>query len=219
MNGSTFAALEGLDGTGKTTVLPMIAECLRHAGLSVQVKPEFPEGELDTEFREGLLRGLFLSEHLSIAPQASFYYLLYAETLSLARCDFEAHDVVLADRSIYTLSMYQAYFSSNPRSNFDAHRVKDILETLYHMFGIRVPDHIFILHVPTSVSLERLKRRESREMTSSEKETLHIFDSIYRSFESERTVTMIDALQPPEQVAEEIAQAIVVMRQPDSHSL
>jgi len=219
MDGSVFAALEGLDGTGKTTVLPIVAQRLRQAGLSVQVKPEFPEGDLDNEFREALQHGLFLSEHLSIAPQASFFYLLYAEALSLARCDFQEHDVVLADRSIYTHSMYQAYFSSNPRGNFDAHSVKNILKTLYVMFGIRLPDHIFILDAPIAVVLERLERREARHMTASENATLKIFGTIYKSFESERTATMVDALQPPEQMATEIAEAIVAMRQAESHSL
>lgn len=208
MKSSIYAALEGLEGTGKTTVLPMIAGRLQHQGLRVQIKPEFPAGRLDDEFREALLNGLFLGEHLKMSPQAAFFYLLFADTFALSEVDFSGSDVVLADRCHLTQTMYQAYFASQNRESFSAERIRSTLEELYCMFGLPLPDVIFILQAPHEVLVERLQQREGRPVTPSEQKILRIFGSVYRAFLGSGRVVAVDAQASPEQTADAIVSII-----------
>lgn len=61
-----FFGIEGLEGTGKSTIIPLVVEQLKKSELSTTVKPEFPIGKLDSEFRSVLDKGLFLAQHLEM---------------------------------------------------------------------------------------------------------------------------------------------------------
>jgi dTMP kinase len=205
---SLYIALEGVDGTGKSTVSALVLQRLLRSGLRAQLKPEFPAHMLEAEFRSALTRSLFLADELGTSRQAAFFYLLYAEAFAVANVDFHDNQVVVADRCHYSQSMYQAYFASSP-SRFDARAVRQLIERLYFILGTPIPARVFILKTPESVYLDRLQTRECREITEREKQVLRVFGKIYDDYGRDPGALVIDADRPPDDIADEVFDLIL----------
>ena len=206
-----FVGIEGLDGTGKSTIIPIIAQLLREQGLSVAIKPEFPEGKLDEELRAALTKGLFLAQHLQIPAAAAFFYLLYAELVSQEITPFDDHDIVLADRCHYTHAMYQAYFACKDPAAFDVVDVQARLEGLLSVLRVRLPDLVVMLEAPLEVVLPRLIEREGRPIKDEEVRVLQVFSECYARLAAShpQTVCRVDAIDPPRDVAVRAARLII----------
>ncbi len=210
MNGSSplFIAVEGIDGTGKSTIVPqVVAELERRTSLRVALKPEFPAGRLNQEFQAALLKGLFLSEHLTIPPAAAFFYLLYAETQNVSK--LPDAEIIIADRYLHTHAIYQTHFVSQPPPC--PKTVLYCLEQLFNALRLPIAHFVFILDGPLELSIKRLTQREGRIPTCQEQKTLLTFQENYRQLASHKpgSTIMLDATWPTGELVNLIVQQTI----------
>ncbi|MCM2450859.1 dTMP kinase [Agrobacterium vitis] len=211
-----YCAIEGLDGAGKSTVVPLVVQSLKDRGIRAEVKPEFPVGQLDVKFREVLDKGLFLAQHLEMPAAAAFFYLLHAEVISTKSIDWGNAQVVLADRCHITHSMYQAYFASKNPESFDVVRMLGHLEGLFADLDIALPEIIVLLDASVEEVLPRLREREAREVTADEIRVLRVFHSYYAELANRfpDIVIRIKADSSPVAVAEAVTNLILARVEP-----
>jgi dTMP kinase len=205
-----FVALEGLEGTGKTTVIPLLADRLTRRGIRVAVKPEFPPGPLADEFAEALCGGLFIAERLGIPPAAAFFHLLHSEATALAVLAADAGDVVLADRYLYSHALYQGYFAAGP-ANFDPVRIVDAMTRLFQAIRLPLPDLVLFLDAPIETVIRRVSVREQRPIRLEEQRVLMQLHDAYHALRAVQIhpVVTIDATQSPNHIADEAAEVIM----------
>jgi thymidylate kinase len=205
-----FFGIEGLEGTGKSTIIPLVVEQLKKSGLSTTVKPEFPIGKLDSEFRSVLDKGLFLAQHLEMPAAAAFFYLLYAEVISVKSTKPEDTDIVLADRCHFTHAIYQAHFTCEDGQTLDVVGMLDQLEGMFAILDVQLPDIVIILDASVEDVVPRLEKRERRKVTSEELPILKIFHSYYHQLAAHLPdrVLKISAKGSPEEVATNVSDAI-----------
>ena len=112
-----FVVFEGIDGSGKTTVSNLAVERLRARGLSV--KHLRAEGKFVSSVSEAIRSLARDSRNLELDPRAEF--LLYvARDVQLIeealRAALRTHDVVVADRFLYTAEVLGRYGRGLPAS-------------------------------------------------------------------------------------------------------
>ncbi|MEM8576738.1 MAG: deoxynucleoside kinase [Pseudomonadota bacterium] len=205
-----FVGIEGLDGVGKTTIIPLVVEKLKSSGIIATIKPEFPTGRLDVEFRAALNKGLFLAQHLQMPAAAAYLYLLHAEVISVHSIGLANTDVVVADRCHITHAIYQGYFTSPNHESFSALDFLRKLENLLSDLSVPTPDFIILLDATVDDVLPRLSEREDREITNEETAILNRFHSYYDEIARARrgTVIRISSTGTPESVAVRVTEAI-----------
>lgn len=204
-----FVVIEGIEGTGKSTVCGLVAELLRARGIDVVVKPEFPEGELAAEFREALSKGLFLAQHLTMHPAAAFFYLAYAQVMTVSAT--RPGGLTLGDRYLHTLAIYQSHFI-NAVPKPDPPILLASLEQLFATFGLPLPDVVFLLEAPLATIRERLTQREGRSPSEEEEMVMREFQEIYRRLRGGNKGALffsIDADRAPNEVARDISQHLI----------
>jgi len=202
-----FITFEGGDGAGKSTQLKRLAQRLGESGRSVVTTRE-PGGTPSAEaIRDVLLSGeagsLGVEGETLLFAAARMDHVDTVIRPALARGDW-----VLCDRFIDSTRVYQGVVGGA-----DA-RLLRALENV--VVGATRPDLTFILDVPVSVGLERIRARlgggeasdrfESESVELQEKRRQGFLD-IARG-EPERCV-VIDATQDEDRVAEEIWKAVV----------
>jgi len=206
-----FVVIEGIDGTGKSTVCRRVADVLRTRGIDVAIKPEFPDGDLAEEFKTALTKGLFLAEHLAMPPAAAFFYLAYAQVVSVASSP--AATIILCDRYLHTLAIYQSHFVKSA----PAPKPTELLASLEHLFsafGLPLADVVFLLEASLPTVSKRLAEREERAPSSEEEAVLLAFQEIYRHLGSGPSAShffSIDAERDISEVASEISSHIVAL--------
>jgi dTMP kinase len=191
-------AIEGIDGTGKTTLQHALARKWRALGLRV------------LEFREPS-RGAF-GQRARRAAGADPW------TAAMAFTEDRRHQrdrieralrrglVVLLDRSFYSTLAYQG-------SALPATRQHE-LERLQREATI-VPDRVVLLDLPVELSEARMHRRgEAREPTERH-EVLRRASRVYRRLARRRGWIVLDAREAPGQILEELGRRLTpwVLRQ------
>lgn len=162
-----FISFEGIDTTGKTTLVEALAQRLTALGRNVALKHESPLDEDVVErIEEALKESIFISEGFANGPQAALLFMLYAEYLANQQVRHDAH-VVLADRSIDSIAVYQGAGLQSDDS-VDTVSLLAAIETLYLMVGGRVPDLTFLLVISNDELQRRFSLRHGRAPTDSE---------------------------------------------------
>jgi len=195
-----FITLEGVDGAGKSSHLPWIAERLRAPAREVVVTRE-PGG---TPLAEKL-RALLLAEAMDPVCET---LLMFA-----ARCDHLALSIVpalsrgawvLCDRFTDSTRAYQGAGKGVPQ---------ELIERLaQHVHpGLR-PDRTLLFDCPFEVSRARL-RGTGRALDRFEGETREFFERVRAAYHRLAAVEpgrirVIDGAQPPEQVRAQIESAL-----------
>jgi thymidylate kinase len=204
-----YIALEGLEGTGKTTVAPLVVQRLEQEGITCQTKPEFPGELYDSHLRDILSESLFISESLPMHPTASFFFMLYAESLASIGLDVLGSDVMIGDRCYYSIAIYQAYFAASSPQAFDAQSTRKAIHALYRTLEVPIPSRVFVLVAPLAECIRRLELREGRTTTERERGILESFSAIYRSFAAAPAALLVDAHRAPSEVVDEIARITI----------
>jgi dTMP kinase len=140
---STIIVIEGLDGTGKTTVAKALAEALVHRGDTARYVREpgtTPVGER--------IRDEFLLSKVPMHP-ASLFYLFQvarAEMLQSLAEDADRPAYIVMDRFWPSTLAYQVYASGIPRELFESSQliVKDLVKAIGSEIDIclTVPEEI-----------------------------------------------------------------------------
>lgn len=148
-----FIVFEGIDGSGKTTLSNRVARELRRAGLTVRHVRE--DGRLASPVSEGLRRFTRDPLHLALTPVAEL--LLYAAREAqlleeVTRPALAEHDVVIADRFLYTAEVLARFGRGLPEPE-----VRAVLDTCQR--GLQ-PDRVFLIDVDPAIA--RARRRASK---------------------------------------------------------
>ncbi len=189
-----FITFEGVDGSGKSTQVRLLAEQLRSEDRDV-VETREPGGtQLGEQVRELILEGESVSPWAEAALFAAARAQLVDEVIrpALAR----GADVI-CDRYIDSSLAYQGI-----ARNLGVDRV---LELNLAATGHLLPDRTFLLLVPLEQARQRRGRNPDR-IENEGDEFVALVDRAYRDLAgifAGRIVT-VDATKPPEEVAKEI---------------
>ena len=149
-------AFEGIDGTGKTTQIEMLAEVLRQRGLSVVATREPTDGQYGRKIRQ------LYKNRKSVTPE---------EELALFLDDRREHvnqliapalalgQVVLTDRYYYSTAAYQGAAGHDPQKIIAANE----------LFA-PVPDMVIMLEAPVSLGVHRVQKLRGESLNDFEQE-------------------------------------------------
>jgi dTMP kinase len=195
-----FLVLDGLDGSGKSTQLDMLALWLRESGHPVVVCRDPGSTPLGDEIRQLILQ----KSEIDIAPGSEMLLFLAARcqlVRKVIRPALDAGKIVLCDRFQISTLVYQGHAGEVP--------LDDIRALGEFATGGLKPSHTFVLDVPADVALARLARGLDR----MESRGLGYFERVREGFLAEARrdpggCTVVDALQSTEIVAEEIRRQV-----------
>ena len=136
---SKYVAIEGMDGSGKTTQAKMLAEFLKKQGFSVLSVTEPSKSALGKMISEKLIKEKYSPEAIALSF-ACDRMIHFDETIRPARGKY---DYIITDRSYISSLAYQ------PLQGLRFEWVKEL-----NRFVMK-PDLIFLLDIPVEVFLER----------------------------------------------------------------
>jgi dTMP kinase len=179
-------ALEGVDGTGKSTQCGLLADFLESAGYSVVRLREPTTGVWGQKIRKILTEG-----RGDVTPEDELQYFINDRREDVEqniRPALEQGKIVLIDRYYYSTAAYQGALGFDP--------VKIIKDN--EVFAPR-PDRVFIIEVSLDESFRRIE--EGRDSTSSfeKREYLEKVRKIFDTF-SEDHIRRIDSSPPKDEV-------------------
>jgi dTMP kinase len=193
-------ALEGIDGSGKSTQARLLAGALEKQGRAVVLTQEPTDGPTGQELRR-YLQGL--SRHLSPAAELELFMADRREHVArLIQPALAAGKIVISDRYYYSSVAYQGALGLDPQ---------EIL-ALNESFAPR-PHLVFLLQLPVSKALERLAAKGTADRQVSESlPYLQQVAAIYDRFK-DPGFRRLDASLAPEVLHELIlAETLAVMR-------
>ncbi|MCB1143575.1 MAG: dTMP kinase [Leptospiraceae bacterium] len=161
-----FLVLEGIDGSGKTTLISKLSESLQKNGIPVD--QYFEPTKRDT----GLRIRQFLSGEISLNPEEQIEAFIEDRKESVKYHiipSLQKGNSVLLDRYYYSTAAYQGNEKITPQEILN----RNIKE------GFPSPDYLFFLDVSPEESIRRIaQRNESREVF----EKKEILEKIYSNF-------------------------------------
>lgn len=145
---SLFVSLDGIDGTGKSTQLAMLADRLRKLGLTVTTCVDPGGTEIGGRLREILLYGR--QTHMSLRAEALMFMASRAELVDkVIRPALDREEVVLADRFLLANVVYQGHAGGlDPADLWTVGRFST---------GGLEPDLTLVLDLPVEVARTRRK--------------------------------------------------------------
>lgn len=189
MTRGSLIVLEGLDGTGKSTQLPRLAERLATCGHRVLRTAEPYDCAPGRRIREIAKSGA------AVAPEQELALFLEQRRLHVRECIEPAlarGEVVLSDRYFLSTVAYQGA---------RGHSAQEILARSESEFPI--PDLVLLLELPADRGLERVRRRGLSEPAFEQREYLEAVAEIFGSIERDY-VERIDASADPAIVHERV---------------
>jgi len=183
-------ALEGIDGTGKTTQLKMLAEALLSMGYDVVATREPTDGRYGQRIRQ------VLRDRSSVTSQEELELFLLdrkEHVTTIINPGLAAGKIVLTDRYYLSTVAYQGALGHNP----------DVILALNEAFA-PPPDLAIVLVAPPLKGIERIRILRQERPDSFEKEgylvqVAAIFNNLPQGY-----IRRIDALAAKEEVHGEI---------------
>lgn len=196
--GGFFVTFEGPEGAGKTTAMSGVAERLKQDGHSVLMTREPGSGTIGQAIRKIVLE----SEHVPPICELFLFLADRSQHVSLEiKPALERGEVVLCDRYADSTIVYQGHGRGLelPMLRNLNHTVTEGLE----------PNLTVLLDVDVQTGLARLASKDRLD-----REPIEFHERIRRGFLDEAwrdpdRWLIIDATKPPEEIAEEIASAIL----------
>lgn len=192
-----FIALEGIDGSGKTTLSRMLSDTLRKEGHSVYWTRE-PTKKI--KWNEKLRRGRDPASGVSLFFRFTEDRFVHQDLISR---HLDMGEIVICDR--YLLSSY-AYQGAIVESAFpDRGSALGWMEDTSSIITLR-PDITVYLDLPPEISMERLSRRSRLTGFEEEKYLNHVRE-LYNYIEFPGKIT-IDSSRKKEKVFSEILEKV-----------
>lgn len=150
MKKSKFIVMEGIDGSGKTTLSSMVINTL--------IERKFPIVKFSepTNFEKGMKIRMFLQKEISLTREQQIELFLEDRKDSLNKNVFpnlSAGNSVLLDRYFYSMAAYQSDEILTPESIIEMNLQK----------GYPIPDLVIYLDINPEISLARTRRRNINE--------------------------------------------------------
>lgn len=149
-------AFEGIDGTGKTTQIELLAEALRQRGLRVVTTREPTDGQYGRKIRE------LYKNRKSVTPEEELALFLDDRREHVAQVIAPAlagGRVVLTDRYYYSTAAYQGAAGHDPQKIIAANE----------LFA-PVPDMVIMLEAPVSLGVHRVQKLRGETLNDFEQE-------------------------------------------------
>ncbi len=184
MAGGFLIALEGIDGSGKSTQAEMLAASLEKDGHEVVLTCEPTHGPAGQQLQSYLLGP---SRHLTPAEELELFMADRREHVAqIIRPSLERGKIVITDRYYYSSVAYQGALGLNPNDILAANEAFAPL-----------PELVFILTLPVPQALARLskKGKETRQVSESFPYLKQVA-AIYAGLKGPR-FHQVDASQPP----------------------
>lgn len=174
-----FVALEGIDGTGKSTLGRALAASLRRRGFSVSLRREPADARLGRLAQEASVKD----------PWTGAIYFTVDRHLARAsiRRELGRRDVVLSDRSYFSTLAYQG--SALPPRD----RIR--LERLQRDAAVP-PDRVLFLELSPAEALRRLRSRSRHRAPLERRRTLERVARAYAALSRRAGWTALDARRP-----------------------
>ncbi|MDW7772062.1 MAG: dTMP kinase [Desulfobulbaceae bacterium] len=191
-------AVEGIDGTGKSTQVRLLADYLRNRGLTVVETREPTDGPSGRKIRQLFVdRGQCSpAEELALFIEDRRQHVQEVIAPALAR-----GQVVVTDRYYYSTAAYQGAAGLDPDDVFAKNSFAP------------EPDLVILLIMEPQASLTRIKELRGEELNDFEQEDqLHRVAALFASFKSDQIVR-IDADAPVHQVEQKIRLVVDAMLQ------
>lgn len=167
----TYIALEGIDGSGKSTQLHLLAEKLRAEKIPVVLTSE-PKSDSVV----GKIIREVLSNNIKM-PSTAFQYLYSADRVinqdTIVKPALEKGEYVLTHRSFWSVIPYGVMdkgYSEYDEKNAEVLMVAQGLLSQYHQFIC--PDVTFYLDVPVEIAMERLSSMDKKKEIYEKKDKL-----------------------------------------------
>lgn len=146
MASGLLIALEGIDGSGKSTQAEMLAASLEKNGHQVVLTREPTHSQAGQRLQAYLLGP---SRHLSPAEELKLFIADRREHVAqVIKPSLERGKIVITDRYYYSSVAYQGALGLDPRDILAANEA-----------FAPVPDLVFILELPVTEALERLAKK------------------------------------------------------------
>ena len=193
-----FIVFEGIDGTGKSTQVDLLAGALRNQGREVITSKEPTDGPAGTTLRQSASSGRLLPQE-----ELDLFHIdrkEHVETLinpALAR-----GAPVILDRYYFSTMAYQG------ARGFDPAEIRKINEAF-----APTPDYVFILELDLDTALSRIGVRDGEANEFEQREGLQKCHDVFATLD-DPFIRRIDSGQTPESVHCEILQCLSVSGEP-----
>lgn len=192
-NNGFLIAIEGIDGSGKTTQARLLGESLTERGVEVVVTKEPTNGQYGSRIRESSRSG-------RLAPRDEFALFLEdrrEHVSDLLRPSLEAGKVVIVDRYYYSSVAYQGARGIG---------IDEILEA--NEAFAPPPDLLFLLEIPISAALSRIATRDGKPNLFENGEYLQSCAEVFESLE-ESFIVRLDGTRSVDALHSEIRERVV----------
>ena len=203
MRRGKFITFEGLDGSGKTTQLEMLADRLRRSGVSLTVATEPGGTRIGAKIREVLLSSK--TQNLAAQAELLLYFASRAQNVAeVIQPALAAGQLVLCDRFTDSSLAYQGFGRQlGRRAVMDMDRVA--------CRGLR-PDHTILIEISPGSGVGRALRRNRtavRDEGRIEKEGTAFFRRVYRAYrqlarQEPKRVHVVDGNRSIQEIHEDI---------------
>lgn len=201
LNQGILITLEGVDGSGKTTLAHAMADALLEEGYPVIVTREPGGTDLGRSIRE-------VVQHAPSRPDPKAEFLLFAADRAhhintLVRPALETGKIVISDRMADSSLAYQGY-----GRGVDIAMIEQV--NCWAMGGVK-PDFTVYIKVDLAVAWDRVAKRSV--LSSFEQEKRDFFERVMRGFEvifhGRSDVFSVDGSQSADTVAEQVLAQIM----------
>ncbi len=189
-----FIAIEGLDGSGSSTQVNMLADYIFKKGLKAHITKEPTNNIIG-----GLIRGQLTNNWKT--SQICFQLLFSADRAHHLETEIEPSlkkgNIVICDRYMYSTLAY------GPVEGPDM----EWLEQINSKF--RRPDLTIILKVPPKVCIDRIKKtRHEIELFESEEKLTKVWQNYEKIEKKYKNIVIIDGNRPIEQIHKDIVNEV-----------
>lgn len=169
MGKGIFIAIEGSDGSGKSTQFALLKDHFEKAGKKVKTY-KFPQYERPSaHFVTSYLNGNYGDAHSLGAHTPSLFYALDRfEAAKEIRKDLEEGNIILCDRYVGSNMAHQGQKIEDEKER------KAYFDWVHHlefsMLGIPAPHLNVVLLLPAEIASKRMEQREARSYTTKQKD-------------------------------------------------
>ncbi len=188
-----FIVLEGIDGTGKTSLARMLQEYLESCGYRVFLTEEPTKTWLGEAVRRGI------REEKNPFTQALLFFADRAEHVEEIKRHLGRGEIVICDRFIYSTYAYQGVQLSR---YMDRDAALQWLEGIYAPMQLN-PDLVFLLTASPRRGLSRIKDRAIKEKFERE-DFLQKVQDMYLYLAEKHGFHVVDSNLPLDEVFEKI---------------
>ncbi len=175
MKKGLFIAIEGTDGSGKTTQFKLLVKALKRAGYKIATA-DFPQHNKPAAyFVDKYLNGSYGTAQTVGPYRGSFFYALDRYDASFQIKKWLAEDkIVVTNRYVLSNAGHQG--GKIKKSSEQKRYWRWLFDLEYRLFGIPKPDINVLLHMPARVAQKLVDKKKARAYVGGKKRDLHEAD-------------------------------------------